>query len=55
MWKSFPRFLLKRGFEVVLYLDSDFADINCNPKFVAAGGAGINTTNLYGLGGDPAS
>lgn len=43
LWKSFPRYLLKRGFEIELRLNLDFARININPGTVNACDAGAIT------------
>ena len=32
LWKAFPRFLLKRGFEIKIQLTTDFALVNSNPS-----------------------
>lgn len=48
MFKSFPRFLLKRGFEITLHLNTDHFAINSSPV-VGVPAAGQNHTTLKSL------
>lgn len=53
MWKSFPRFLVKNGIEVILQLDTDSALINTDVEVggiaTAAANPGNIKTTLKGL------
>lgn len=48
LWKSFPRYLLKRGFEITLHLNNEHFALNSDPTIGVPAAGQVHTT-LKGL------